>query len=110
MPTAAIAGSSILICAPARPIGCRSSALQMNDPASCRVRDRVGAAGGIELLQQRSDVDLRGVDRYSELLCDGLVRGAFRQQGEHVELPWRQVEAVELDAAGSMARDDRNRC
>ena len=70
----------------------------MNDAASRSVRDCVGAAGGVELFQQRGDMEFRGVDGYSELLGNRLVRGAFRQQGEDVEFARRQVEAVRFSS------------
>jgi len=43
-----------------------------------RMGDGIGAADGIELVEQRAHVEFRGVDGYAEPLRDGLVRGALR--------------------------------
>src|SRR5436305_2313559 len=82
---------------------------QMNDAASGGVRHGIGAAGGVQLVQQRADVEFRGVDRYSKTFCNGLVRCALGQQRQYVEFAGREVETVRLGGA-RIARDDRNIC
>jgi hypothetical protein len=48
-------------------------ALQVDHPKPRGVGHRVGAAGGIELVEQRADVEFGGVNGYSEPSRDGLV-------------------------------------
>src|SRR5579871_104092 len=66
----------------------------MDHAAPRGVQDRVGAAGGVELFEDRADVKLGRVDGYSKPLGDGLVGGAFGHQRQHIKLARRQLERV----------------
>jgi len=57
----------------------------MDDAAPGGMRDGVGAASGIELVQDRADVEHGDMDGNAELSCDHLVGGAFRHQREYIE-------------------------
>ena len=50
---------------------------KMDDAAPRRVRDGIGAADGVELVEKRADVELGSMNRYAEPPGDGLVRGSF---------------------------------
>ena len=52
-----------------------------------RVRDRVGAADCVELVEQGADVELGRVNGNAESARDLFVRGALRKQRENLELP-----------------------
>src|ERR1700694_4860618 len=65
-----------------------------------RVRDRIGASGGIELLQDRGDMKFRRVHRDGEPSGDLLVRCAFAQQGEDLGLPRGLADRVRRRVQG----------
>src|SRR5262249_1487307 len=73
------------------------------------MRDSVGAAGGVELVEQRADMKLDGMDGDAELARDHLVRGALGHQRQHVELAWRQRDVAGRRRAVPVAQDDRGR-
>lgn len=53
---------------------------KVDDAEPGGVRDGVGAAHGIKLVEKRTDVELRGVNRYTEPPSDDFVRGSFGEQ------------------------------
>src|SRR5258708_28811913 len=57
---------------------------QLDHPAPRRMRHGVGAAGGVELVEDRGDMEFGGVDRYPEPFCDDLVGSALGPQREYV--------------------------
>ena len=56
------------------------------------MRHRVGATGGIKLVEQRADVEFGGVNGYSEPPRNSFVRRAFRHQQEHIAFARRKVD------------------
>ena len=70
------------------------AALQVDHAPPRGVCHGVGAAGGVELLEQRSDVEFGRVNGYSKLSCNGLVRCAFGHQDQHVAFARRELDVV----------------
>ena len=63
---------------------------KMDDPEPRRVRDGVGAADGIKLVEKRADVELGSMNRYAEPPGDGLVGGSFGDQRQNLQLAGSQ--------------------
>src|SRR5262252_2431526 len=95
------------VCMPPCP---RRAALQLDHAAPCRMRHRVGAAGGVELVEDRADMKFRGMHGYAEPPGDRLVGGALGHQRQHVELARREIGLGGLDAIARIACHDRNAC
>lgn len=51
------------------------------------MRDRVGTTNSVELVKQRADVELGGVNRNAESARDLFVRGTLGKQRDNLELP-----------------------
>src|SRR4051812_20895937 len=66
---------------------------------------RIGAAGGIQLVEQRADMEFHRVDGNAELTRDHLVGATLRHQRQHVELTLRQRNVLRHDAR--IASDNR---
>src|SRR5882724_126566 len=81
---------------------------QIDHPTPRRVRDRVGAAGGVELVEDRADMEFGGMDRYAEPLRDGLVGGALGHQREDVALARRQIGLGRLCGTMPIACHERH--
>src|SRR5680860_26669 len=62
------------------------SRLQMNEPAFVRDRQRLGAADGVQLLQDRLHMALRGALRDIKFARDILVAASLRQELQYVRL------------------------
>ena len=83
------------------------------------MRDGVGAAYGIKLVEKRADVELGGVNRNAEPAGDDLVRGSFCEQRQHLEFAGCQmaspsacaavVEAITRTSAGSPSDQPKTR-
>src|SRR3977135_2120104 len=58
---------------------------KMNDALPDRLCHGVRAAGGVELVEQRAEVELGGGNRDAQPPGDRLVRCAFGHQGQHFE-------------------------
>src|SRR6185437_12035816 len=78
----------------------------MNNAAACGMCHRIGAAGGVELVQDRADMKFGGVDGDAELPGDGLVGGAFGHQRQHVELTRGQLDVGPVAITRPLARYD----
>ena len=63
---------------------------KVKDANPCGLRDRVGAADGVEFVEQRRNVIFRGMRRNAKLASDQLVRRALRQQRKHFQLTGRE--------------------
>src|SRR3569833_867236 len=83
----------------------RDFVLQIDDPPPRRMCDGICAAGGVELVEQRADVEFRGVDRNPERACDLLVGAAFSEQRQHIARARREPEVV-WRTLGRTGRDD----
>jgi hypothetical protein len=66
----------------------------MDDTAARGMRNRIGASGGIELVQDRADMKLGGMDGDAELSGDRLVGRALGHQCQHVELTRGQLDVA----------------
>ena len=62
-------------------------ALKIEYAEPSRMRDRVGTTNSIELVKQRADVELGGVNRNAESARDLFVRGTLGKQRDNLELP-----------------------
>src|SRR5690348_1307564 len=83
---------------------CRS---QPDDAEPRRLCDRVGTAGGVELVNHRANMGFGGVDRDAERACDHLVRGTFRHQLQHLALA-RRESRVGIRRRGRLRRPERH--
>ena len=63
---------------------------KMDDAEPCRMRDGIGAADGIKLVEKRANMELGSMNRYVEPPGDGLVRGPFGEQGQNLQLAGSQ--------------------
>ena len=67
-------------------------ASKMDDPEPHSVRDRIGAAGGVELIDEGVDMELGSVNRDPEPAGDGLIGGALGQKRDDLQLARRQPD------------------
>ena len=74
------------------------AALQVDHAAARSVCYGVGAAGGVELFEQRSDMEFGRVNGYSKLSRNNLVRCAFSHQHQHIAFARRKLNVVRFDA------------
>ena len=81
----------------------------MDNAAPRGVRDGVGAAGCVKLFEQRADVEFGGVNRYSELPRNALVRCALGHQREYVAFARRKLDVDRLARRQRVSRHDRDR-
>src|SRR5262245_21576416 len=68
------------------------SEMQDADPGG--MRNRIGAAHGVQLLQQRSNMIFRRVRRDAEPAADQFVRRALGEQRQHFQLPGGERDAA----------------
>ena len=73
------------------------AALQVDHTNTRGVCHGIGPAGGVELVEQRADVEFGGVNGYSELSRNRLVRCAFGHQHEHIAFAGCKVDVSRFD-------------
>src|SRR3984957_1633600 len=67
-----------------------ASPSKLNNPQPRRMRDGVGAAGGVELVDEGGDMKLDRMDRNAEAAGDRLFGDAFGEMAEHFAFARRQ--------------------
>ena len=72
------------------------------------MRDGIGPSGGIELCENRGNVEFCGVNRDCELPRNHLIGGAFGEQFEHFEFARRQSAVIVfIDTPQAAGRSNR---
>ena len=79
---------------------------EMDDAEPCCVRDGVGAADRVKLVDQRADVELGRVDGDAEPAGDHLVRRSLGEQRQHLQFARRQGD-LDIRLWRDIRRGDR---